>query len=165
MHKNVVHLAQAVEHAAMRARNAGSDSCGARPHALSDWRLKPAPSTARPKCLANGAWGGASTSFEAGDGVTDICHIVRGAGDSNAGIRLCFLFVVRVQDMSVVPALPRQRCSLELRHHDCRGLCATTCGFTQTGVWQWSVGKQRMSCKLCGWLSLTKLVVCKGPAA
>ena len=33
-----------------------------------------------------------------------------------------------------------------------------------SGIWQWSVGKQCMSCKLCRWLALTKLVVCKGPA-
>ena len=29
----------------------GNDSCGVRTHALSDWRLKPAPYTARPNCL------------------------------------------------------------------------------------------------------------------
>ena len=33
-----------------------------------------------------------------------------------------------------------------------------------SGIWRRSVGKQCMSCKLCGWLALTKLVVCKGPA-
>ena len=33
-----------------------------------------------------------------------------------------------------------------------------------SGIWQWSVGKQCMSCNLCGWLALTTLVVCKGPA-
>ena len=33
-----------------------------------------------------------------------------------------------------------------------------------SGIWQRSVGKQCMSCKLCRWLALTKLVVCKGPA-
>ena len=43
-------------------------------------------------------------------------------------------------------------------------LALGACPCCPSGPWRRSVGEYTMSCKSCGWLTLTKQVVCKDPA-